>query len=94
VVEVHIQVLRLVTPCLLVGGSHAALPKITVNIFARTSRYQNPVKMPPSEHTMLNLFPLLHTPNSPLPNNTNLLHLTTLYFASSLPLAEGRAGNL
>ena len=32
--EVHTQVLRLVTPCLLVGGPHAALPKINVNIFA------------------------------------------------------------
>jgi hypothetical protein len=93
--EVHIQVMRLVKPCLLVGGSQATLPKINVNIFA-SQLYQNQVKMPPPEHTklspVLSFFPLPHTPNSPLAYHTNLLHLPTLYFASSLPLAEGQAG--
>ena len=77
--EVHIQVLGLVKPCLLVSGSQAALPKSNVNIFAQmraSQLYQNQVEMPPSEHTKLspafNFFPLLHTPNSPLPNHTNL----------------------
>jgi len=99
--EVLIQVLGLVKPCLLVGGSQAALPRINVDIFAQmraSQLYQNQVKMPPSEQTkpspVLNFSPppLLHTPNSPLPNHTNLLHLPTLHFASSLPLAEGQAG--